>query len=140
MKKALNSYIEQFPNIFRFIPEAKIFKKIIKSKPLFYLFAASSIFLSALFIVLIIILIASLYNNANKLAKINKERNIINSKINFWKSVTQHYDGYKDAYFQIAVLEYQLGDITQAKIYDNKALFLDPNYNDAKKLQGLLNK
>jgi tetratricopeptide (TPR) repeat protein len=60
------------------------------------------------------------------------------SKINFWQSIADKYEGYKDAYFQMAVLDYQLGNLQKAKSENKKALSLDPNFTDAQKLEVVL--
>jgi tetratricopeptide (TPR) repeat protein len=63
----------------------------------------------------------------------------LQSKANFWQAIIDKYDGYKDAYFQKALLEYNLGQIDKAKEDNAKALLLDPNFTDAKKLETVLN-
>ena len=81
-----------------------------------------------------------IFTNLNKAIQINIQREKIQGQINFWKSVSDKYPGYKDSYFRIAELEYTLGDFKKANEFNTKALFLDPNYNDAKKLELLLSR
>lgn len=81
---------------------------------------------------------SSFYQKAAEYRKISLERKNTEEKINFWKSIANKYEGYKDAYFQIALLEFRLGNIKNALEYNKKALFLDPNFEDSKKLQILL--
>jgi hypothetical protein len=103
----------------------------------------SSGFLIAMCLLLasgIILVGVGLYKNTMVLIAGVNQRQQIQYKINFWQSIAQKYNGYKDAYFQIAVLQYQLGDVRSAKQENTKALLLDPNFNDAKKLDSLLKK
>ena len=110
------------------------------TKILFYILQTIIIIISAILIMGIIFFGISMYKNLNQLTIIVKDRQNLNSKINFWQSIAQQYEGYKDAYFQIAVLQYKLGDFYKSKVANNKALILDPNFEEAKKLQILLNK
>jgi len=78
------------------------------------------------------------YQDLTQVAQINSQRQNLQGKANFWQAIIDKYDGYKDAYFQKAVLEYNLGQITKAKDDNQKALLLDPNFADAKKLETVL--
>ncbi|HYM65021.1 MAG TPA: tetratricopeptide repeat protein [Candidatus Sulfotelmatobacter sp.] len=141
----------KFPNISRIITENKFFSKAEKSifrllnkpkvKKIFYF---SSLVLTFLIIGVLVagisILSLKMYKNLVIINKINQQREKIQSQINFWTSVIQKYPGYKDSYFRIAVLEYSLGDLQKSEEFNKKALLLDPNYEDAKKLELLLNK
>ena len=91
-------------------------------------------------IIFIVFIGVNLYKNVNILTSSIKNRQEIQAKITFWQSVVQRYPEYKDAYFQAAVLEYQSGDLKQARQDNNKALLLDPNFSDALKLRDLLAK
>ena len=101
-----------------------------------------SIILVFLIVILILAGIAvfsvKLYNYFNSYRQISAQRQNLEEKINFWQSIADKYEGYKDAYFQIALLAYRLGNFEKAKEYNNKALLLDPNFEDAKKLEALL--
>ena len=80
------------------------------------------------------------YQDLNLAMQINNQRQNLQSKANFWQSIINQYDGYKDAYFQKALLEYNLGQIDKAKQDNLKALLLDPNFADARKLEVVLSK
>jgi tetratricopeptide (TPR) repeat protein len=79
-----------------------------------------------------------LIKSFNSFNKLESQRNQIISKINTWRSITDKYQGYKDGYLQLAVLEYQLQDFGNAKLYLNKALELDPNYKEAIEMKKVL--
>lgn len=121
----------QFPNISRIFPEKKIS----------YYLSVFFVFLSVILLTFLIVFYGiRVYKYYSEVQIINSQRQEISDKINFWKSVANKYEGYKDAYFRIAILEYSLGNFEKAKQYNKKALLLDPNFEDAKKLEELLNK
>lgn len=102
--------------------------------------------MSAIAVFIIVIVLATgiaffslkAYQNYQVITQINIQREQIQGKINFWQSITDKYDGYKDAYFQMAILDYQLGNFQKAKLENQKALTLDPNFEDAKNLENVL--
>jgi hypothetical protein len=131
----------QFPNIYRLIPEKLSFRLSWQpklSKISFLLLASISILISAILVIGIAIFAVQTYQSFNKTLQINNQRQNLQGKINFWQSISDKYDGFKDAYFQKAVLEYNLGQIVKAKTDNQKALLLDPNFADAKKLETVL--
>ena len=134
----------QFPSISRFITERlesvrapKLrFSLSRQSKPYQIILA---ILATAIFVI-VVVLVAGIsfftiktYQNVVKITQISSQRQNMQGKINFWQSIADKYDGYKDAYFQMAILDYQLGNFPKAKDENAKALLLDPNFNDAKK-------
>lgn len=135
----------KFPSISRIITENKLIKSASKSWSIFAnngktkkTIAYSSIFLTLILIVILLgLLIFVSFNfsqNLEKYISLNNQRTQIQSKINFWNSITQKYDGYPDAYFNIAVLYFELSDFRNARRYFDKALLLNPDYKQAKKL------
>lgn len=68
------------------------------------------------------------------LKNIVNERKTLAANMQLWENIAQKYPGYRDAYFQTAVLAYQLGDSAKEKIYLERALQIDPNYAPAKEL------
>lgn len=139
----------QFPNIYRAITESKTLNKFKKME--FRLLNQSKhkkiiyyAFISLFFLIIVFlsfgILVSGLkfYKYVSLYAKISSERQSLQGKINFWQSIADKYEGYKDAYFQIALLEYKLGNFKKAREYNKKALLLDPNFEDSKKLEILL--
>jgi hypothetical protein len=141
MKKTKNiNLASQFPNIFRIITENKYYKSILGSKKAFYALSGFMFFVTIVLAAGTMIASLSLYRNVSSLLQLTNNRRELISKLNFWTSISDKYEGYKDAYFQIATLEYKLGDINKAKQANLKALLLDPNFGDAKKLEVLLDK
>ena len=133
-KEKLKSSIE-FPRIFRFITEQKYFKKIKKYQ--WRLILAG--FVSAIILGAIVIVGADSYKNYQGNKKLTEKRRNIENQIRFWQSVNKRYTGYRDSYFQLALLEYQLKDFDKAREYLKKALQLDPNFKSGRKLESILN-
>jgi tetratricopeptide (TPR) repeat protein len=137
------SYFPKFP---RLITEKKIrqyseklwFRLQRRSKLIYLISAILIFFLSLILFFGITAYGVNLVKSYKKFVKITNERQILQSEINFWQSVNEKYDGYKDAYFRKALLEYRLSQYDKAKEDNKKALNLDPNYEDAKKLEKVL--
>jgi len=127
----------QFPNIYRIITDAFVSVKR-------YLFRVDSYFkkiskfeafwvgmLIGIVIIAIAIVSLDLSKNILEKEKIDSKRNKINSEIQFWQEATYKYKGYRDAYFKLALLEYELGDIEKTGFYLKKTFELDPNFKPA---------
>lgn len=71
------------------------------------------------------------------LQKVVAQRLILTQQMNLWEGIAQKYPTYRDAYFQAAVLAYQLKETEKEKQYLSKALELDPNYVPAQNLEKL---
>ena len=151
LKMKKNDLASQFPNIYRRITEKLAGKKLPELS--FRLPWQSKLekipFKLRLFIGLLVIIILTAtiayfrlktYQEYAQTQQVLAQREQIQSKINFWQSIAQKYEGYKDSYFQMAVLYYQLGNFEEAKLENQKALSLDPNFEDARKLEEVLNK
>ncbi|MCL6096909.1 MAG: hypothetical protein M1444_04515 [Patescibacteria group bacterium] len=124
----------QFPRIYRKIPEkSEILHilRILKKMAIIFVFAALALF--------ILFTAVDLYKNYLQNQQIQAQRQKLIHEINIWKSFSDKYKNYKEVYFQIAVREFQLGDFKAAKEYLQKSLFIDPNYEEALKLQKELN-
>lgn len=68
------------------------------------------------------------------LKNVVNERKTLSANMQLWENIAQKYPGYRDAYFQTAILAYQLGDSAKEKIYLERTLQIDPNYQPAKEL------
>jgi tetratricopeptide (TPR) repeat protein len=139
----------QFPNIYRIITERGVFRKRLKLtftplwrdelKKFLVIFSAVTVFMiMAVLAIGIGFFSVKVYQDYQQVNQINAQRQQIQGKINFWQSIADKYDGYKDAYFQMAILDYNLGNFKKAKLENQKALTLDPNFDDAKNLKVVL--
>ena len=124
---------QKFPSISRIIPE--------RLNPFLTFVAAVVTFFFVIVLLFGIVFNGvKIYRSYKSLNKLDEQRQNLKSQISFWQSVASKYPEYKDSYFRIAMLEYELGDSTKAKEFDRKALLLDPNYVDALTLQNVLEK
>lgn len=119
----------KFPRIYRFITESVFTRWKLISIGL----------LSFILLVAITVVSFDLYKNLSEKQKVEQERQKLIAKVNFWESIASQYKDYRDAYFQLAVLEYQLKNFDQSKSHLQKALGIDPNFEAARKLEKLLN-
>jgi len=139
----------EFPKIFRFITENKFLKQLLASidqltryldsRPILkkLTFITSVLFVSLL-IILVITGMLSFYQNIQVFQTQSLKRQEVTQSIKLWQSIADKYPGYKDAYFKIASMEYQIGDYMNAKLNVDRALSLDPNFQDAKTLERLI--
>ena len=118
--------VSRFPNIYRIITEK-----------IRYFLGLRLIKYSLFGIIIAVLLIMSIQTglSLSKNYQIFKQREAERDKVlvqlKTWQSIGEKYPNYKDAFLQIAILEYRLKDLTNARYYLNKALLLDPNYNEA---------
>lgn len=63
----------------------------------------------------------------------------VRQEIEFWKEIIKEKSNYRDAYFQLAVLNYQIHQKEKTVKYLQKVFDLDPNFEPAKKLEKMLN-
>ena len=80
-----------------------------------------------------------LYRDIKVQQKTERERKEIISKIQYWQGIVDKYSDYRDAYFQLAILEYRLKNFDKAKSYVNKSLSIDPNFEKGRELEEILN-
>lgn len=116
-KKAL-----QFPSILRTFTEKYFLASLV----------------SFIIVAIIIIVGLDLYRNIKQKEEIDKERQEIISKIQYWQGITNKYKDYRDAYFQLAILEYRLGNFKGSKFYLERALVIDPNFDKGRELEKVL--
>ena len=154
MSKRQRKRKNKSPKIYRFIPDSvkasagkpsSIWKHFfnlnidLNRKEVFNVYRkALRIFTLFIFIVAIVALGFDLSKNIKEKEKTDFERERITRELNFWQSfVAKHHD-YRDAYLQLAVLEYRLRDVNKAKFYLNKSLSIDPNFEKARELEKIL--
>lgn len=98
------------------------------------------VFIVLIFILAVIIVGLDLDANVRAKQSIDLEREKITKELIFWESFIAKHQDYKDAYFQASVLEYKLGNSSKAKMYVEKGLSLDPNSEDGRRIEKILNK
>ena len=123
MSTSPQSFLQQFPNIYRFITERQL-----SPRTVFFTKVAVTSFFSGLLLIGIILQSVTLYQNAQEVKRLKSERVGVATELEYWKKIAAEYKGYRDVYYRIAVLEYKLGNTSESKDYIRKALELDPNF------------
>ena len=77
-------------------------------------------------------------NLLKEIEKKEKEREEIQKEIKKWQKILETHPNYRDAYLQIALLNWKIFRKKEALEALNKALELDPNFAPAKKLKKIL--
>lgn len=85
--------------------------------------------------VAILIVGADLQKSIQDKQYIEKERIKIAKEIEYWEKTIEKYKDFRDAYFQLAVLNYRLGNFDKAKAFLQKTLELDPNFEKGRELE-----
>lgn len=90
--------------------------------------------------ILVVIGIAavSIYSLLPQRTIIEEQRDALSREILFWEEIATTHPDYSDALFKLAILSYRVKENKKAWEYVKKALFLDPNFNEAKQLQQIL--
>ncbi len=94
--------------------------------------------LSVLVIGAIIFISFDIKKTQEELERVERQKQKLSSEIVFWEKTLITHPGYRDGYFQLALLEYQVKDFEKAKIYTQKALDLDPNFEKGRELERIL--
>lgn len=128
--------IRFFPKIPRFISE-----KIRYLRPFLVKQEKTLIKIGLVLILLILIIFAGsdVYKNYQTRNKVLSERQKIVAEIEYWSRIKDQHKDYRDAYFKLALLHYQLKDFDSAKKNLEKVFELDPNFEKGKELEKLLN-
>lgn len=92
------------------------------------------------FILFLIVILAGVdfYQNYKKNEELLIQREETLERINYWQGVVLKYKDYRDGYFQLAVLEYNLQNFEKAKAHLQKVFELDPNFEEGRELEKLL--
>ena len=112
----------QFPNIIRIITEKYFLGFLV----------------TFILVAMLLAVGMDLYKDIKEQQKVEKERKGITSKIKYWQGIANKYKDYRDAYFQLAVLEYRLKNFDRAKFYLYKSLSLDPNFEKGRTMEKIL--
>lgn len=124
---------KQFPKNFRFITENPVSKFIHRHR-------RTLLISFAILLILLAISTVSLdaYINYQENKRFTKERIKIGKEIAFWQSTVDRFPNYRDAYFELALLNYQLKNFGKAREYLSKTFKLDPNFKEGKELENKL--
>lgn len=133
----------KFPNIPRICTEQELFVydrlKIVKRMKLDKVAALGVIVLVSLVIIVLIGIVgADISMKTNRKYQAEGEYQKLMSQLQYWESVVGKHKDYKDGYFQLAILAYQLKQFDKARWYVQKTLDLDPNSKSAQEFANIL--
>lgn len=117
---------EKLPSNYRYIPE-----QLNADRVVFFVG-----FLSVL--VAISLISVDIYSNFEKQKMLTNEKFKVVREISFWENEVRIRSGYRDGYMQLALLNFQLKNFTEAKENLDIALFLDPNFEKGRELERLI--
>lgn len=129
---------EQLPRIFRSIPERPrkfSFREYLRERRLH---TVALVTLSSCFLAAIVFTLPQIKQAQEQKQKVEKAYNLKMSEIKKWEAVVQKHRDYRDGYFKLAALEYEVGNKGKARLYSKKALYIDPNFEPAERLMNLL--
>jgi tetratricopeptide (TPR) repeat protein len=106
-----------FPKISRFITE--------KGKIFIIIFSSGVVILG------IVLQGIKLHDNLEKIELQKMHKATLTKELSYWQSIARQYPNYRDVYFRIANLQYQLGEKAEAKKSIEKVLAIDPNFEAA---------
>lgn len=89
-------------------------------------------------VVLIAIQSVDVYSMLWERDRVDKETEKISQEMAFWEDVVEKYPDYPGGFLKLALLSYQLKEDEKAHQYVARALFLNPNFQEAKELKLLL--
>ena len=94
---------------------------------------------------LILILIATIVvafdltkNVIQRNNEITKMQKLTDQRI-YWQKIINTYPDFRDAYFSLAIIEYQLGNFEESSKYLEKVYEIDPNFEKGDFLKKKLN-
>lgn len=132
------------PSNSRIITEPKdftlSFPKIDSAKLLKLYGGALKIFVVFVFIVAVVIVGLDLQKNLQAKQDIDFQRENLVKELKFWEGFISKQQNYPDAYFQASILEYRLGNTSQAKKYLEEGFLLDPNSENGRKIEEFLSR
>ncbi len=76
----------------------------------------------------------SLWYTLQQREALTHQRILLQDEVKYWEGIAVKYQGYRDAYYRIASLQYTLGNVGEAQEYIKKALELDPNFSEGRVL------
>ncbi len=130
-KKPVKKFTFQFPNISRSITEFPVIQFVDRWIVLG--------FVAGVLIMLILLTAMDLRSSVLALEAIEKQQAQVAKEFRYWQRIVQKYNNYRDGYFKLALLSYQMGNIQEARAYLQKALQLDPNFEQGRDFERKLN-
>src|SRR5258708_32241596 len=107
-KKLKKQIREKFPSIFRYIPELQSDLSIVHIRQYWFITLIVSCY--CLLIFSLVIIGKRTADDFLYVTHLEKQRSSLLSQRHRWENVVNEHRGYRDGYFMLATLEYQLGN------------------------------
>lgn len=117
----------KFPNISLIIPAITLPSRI-GSAWFLTAFATGFLFMA------IFIVFSDVHRNQKILTEARSERTILEAQLAKWNRLMEDYKDYRDGYYQLALMELQLGHTEKSSEYIAKAIDIDPDFQEVKDL------
>ncbi len=118
---------QEFPRNYRIIPEK------LRGDGVVFLVGALFI-LASIFVISL-----DLYSNYKENQALSMGKTRVLEELTFWQKEVEKRPDYRDGYFKLALLNYQLKNFGKSKDYLEKALSLDPNFEKGREMEIILN-
>lgn len=98
------------------------------------------VFFVGIFLIVMATIVVSfdLYKNYNEEKQYAMEKNSVAGNLSYWEKVTSEKPNYRDGYFSLALIYFQLKDFNKSSENLEKAMSLDPNFEKGKELKKIL--
>ena len=117
------------PKISRFIPDYSA------DQQKYFLKIFSITFISGFLLMVIILKGITLFTTIGELQAAKQQKQSLVQQQVYWEKIAVEHPGYRDAYFQLAILSYQLGEKVKATEYLDQTMLIDPNFAAGKEFQ-----
>lgn len=78
------------------------------------------------------------YSNYSTKKQLEAEKIKVSRELNYWQSEVREKPNFRDGYFSLALIYYQLKDFKSSSEYLEKAMVLDPNFEKGNELRKLI--
>lgn len=96
-------------------------------------------FTGLIFITIAIIAVGlDLYSNYSTRKQLQAEKIKVTRELDYWEKEIREKPNFRDGYFSLALIYYQLKDFKTSSGYLDKAMALDPSFEKGKELRVLL--
>lgn len=95
-------------------------------------------FVVGVFVMVFLYVLIDIYVQEQILYSQNQKRAELLSDVSLWETIVSEHADYRDGYFQLALLYYQLGDIERSQVNLDQSLRIDPNFTKAQEFESLL--
>ncbi|OGH47812.1 MAG: hypothetical protein A3A51_03850 [Candidatus Levybacteria bacterium RIFCSPLOWO2_01_FULL_39_10] len=125
-KKAKAAKAKKFPSNYLNFPEG------LRKEELLFVLGILTIFTA------ILIISADIYTTIKDQKRVTNEKVRILNEISFWENEVKEKPNFRDAYFNLALLNYEIRKFDEARVYLNKVFSLDPDFEEGRRLEEII--